>query len=51
MGLSLIRISCDEQNVASRRVIEKNGGIFLRRCENHPPHIERPYLLFEIPLI
>jgi predicted acetyltransferase len=50
MGLGLVRVSCAETNIASRRVIEKNGGLLLRRCENFPPFVERPYLLFEIPL-
>jgi len=26
MGLSRVLVTCDEDNLASRRVIEKNGG-------------------------
>jgi predicted acetyltransferase len=50
MGIGIVRISCAEDNVASRRIIENNGGVLLRRCEAtwYTPH---PYLLFEIILV
>ncbi|WP_454915477.1 GNAT family N-acetyltransferase [Xanthobacter sediminis] len=50
MGLSVPRLSCAEDNFASRRVIEANGGLLLRRC---PPawYAPDPYLLYEIPLL
>ncbi|MGJ0510889.1 hypothetical protein [Methylocystis sp.] len=42
--------SCDVDNVASRRVIEANGGVLLRQCA--PSWFaEAAYLLYEIPLI
>ncbi len=50
MGLGVVRISCGEDNLASQRVIEKNGGVLLRLC---PPdwYIDEPFLLYEIILI
>ncbi|MFG1477893.1 GNAT family N-acetyltransferase [Xanthobacter sp. V4C-4] len=50
MGLGIVRLSCVEDNIGSRRVIEANGGLLLRRC---PPawYAPDPYLLYEIPLI
>lgn len=50
MGLGIVRISCAESNAGSRRIIESNGGILLRRCEPSWFH-ETPYLMFEILLI
>lgn len=32
MGIGIVRIGCAEDNVGSRRVIEANGGLPLRRC-------------------
>ena len=50
MGIGIVRISCAEDNVASRRIIENNGGVVLRHCEAawYTPH---PYLLFEVILV
>lgn len=50
MGLGIVRLSCAEHNLGSRRVIEANGGLLLRAC---PPawYAPEPYLLYEIPLI
>ncbi|MFG1295447.1 GNAT family N-acetyltransferase [Xanthobacter variabilis] len=50
MGLSVPRLSCAEDNHASRRVIEANGGLLLRRC---PPawYAPYPFRLYEIPLL
>jgi predicted acetyltransferase len=50
MGLCVPRLSCAQDNPASRRVIEANGGVLLRDC---PPawYAPYPYLLYEIPLL
>ena len=50
MGVGVARLSCAEANVGSRRVIKSNGGLLLRRCAPNW-FVERPYLLYEIPLI
>lgn len=50
MGIGIVRISCAETNTGSRRVIEANGGVLLRRCEA-AWYTDHPYFLFEIPLI
>lgn len=45
-----IGISCSEDNIGSRKIIEANGGLLLRRCEPgwfYP----KPYFLFEVMLI
>lgn len=50
MGVGVARVSCSEDNIGSRKIIEANGGILLRRCEPawfHP----QPHLLFEVMLI
>ena len=50
MGIGIARLSCDVDKVASRRVIEANGGVLLRQCA--PSWFaEAAYLLYEIPLI
>ena len=49
MGIGLVRISCRESNHASRRIIEANGGLFIRRNEHRL--VDEPMLLFEIPLV
>ena len=50
MGLGVVRISCGEENVGSRRAIEKKGGALLRLC---PPdwYVDEPFLLYEIILV
>jgi predicted acetyltransferase len=50
MGVGTVRVSCAENNTGSRRVIEANGGILLRRCEAawYAPY---PYLLYEVILV
>lgn len=49
-AIGIDRLSCDVDNVASRRVIEANGGVLLRQCA--PSWFaEAAYLLYEIPLI
>jgi len=50
MGIGVVRISCGDGNVGSRRIIEANGGLFLRRSE-HPWFPGEPVLLFDIPLL
>jgi predicted acetyltransferase len=50
MGIDIVRLSCAEDNIASRRIIEANGGVFLRRGEPEW-FVDHPYLLFEIVLI
>ena len=50
MGLGIVRISCAEGNTGSRRIIEANGGLLLRRGE--PDWFtDEPFLLFKIPLL
>lgn len=50
MGLGVVRLSCAEANLASRRTIEANGGVLLRAA---PPawYSPDPFLLYEIPLL
>ncbi len=36
IGLSRVLLTCDDDNIASARVIEKNGGILENKVENHP---------------
>ena len=50
MGIGLVRISCAETNDASRRIIETNGGIFLRTIKDHWGS-DDAVLMFEIPLV
>jgi predicted acetyltransferase len=50
MGIGVVRLSCGEDNIGSRRAIEANGGVFLRRCEA-TWYADHPYLMYEIPVI
>ena len=50
MGIGIARVSCAEENIGSRRIIEANGGVLLRRCEPSW-YTKHPYLLYEIVLI
>ncbi len=50
MGIGIVRVSCAEENTGSRRVIEANGGVLLRRCEA-AWYAPRPYLLYEVVLV
>lgn len=34
LGIARVRVMCDESNVASRKVIEKNGGVFVDKGVN-----------------
>lgn len=49
LGLPFVEMVCDEANSASRRIIEKNGGVFLERFfyERYGP---QPRLRFRIGL-
>jgi predicted acetyltransferase len=50
MGIGVVRVSCAEENTGSRRIIEANGGVLLRRCEA-AWYSPQPYLLFEVLLV
>jgi predicted acetyltransferase len=50
MGIGIVRVSCAEENTGSRRVIEANGGVLLRRCEA-AWYTPLPYLLYEVVLV
>jgi predicted acetyltransferase len=50
MGVGIARVSCAEDNTGSRRAIERNGGLLLRRCDASW-FIGHAFLLYEIPLI
>ena len=50
MGIGIARVSCAEENIGSRRVIEANGGVLLRRCEA-TWYAPLPYLLYEVMLV
>ena len=47
LGLSRLLVSCDEDNFASRRVIEVNGGVAAGE-RAHPDHAHKRKLLFWI---
>ncbi len=34
LGLKRVLVSCDERNVSSRKIIEKNGGVFENSVDN-----------------
>ena len=36
LGIDPARVDCDADNVASRRVIEKNGGVLRRGARRQP---------------
>lgn len=50
IGLPRARLTCYEQNTASRRVMEKNGAHLVGRIINHISGKDRPTLIFEIDL-
>lgn len=49
VGLTQVEITCDPDNHASRRVIEKNGGVFVESFVN-PRYGAEPHLRFLIRL-
>lgn len=46
MGYGEVTISCNDRNFASRRVIEKNGGVLNRVNMINPEEPEREYWIF-----
>ena len=46
MGYGEVMISCNDRNFASRRVIEKNGGVLNRVNMINPEEPEREYWIF-----
>ncbi len=47
-GMARVEVCCDSENAISRRVIERNGGMLLRRLPN--PHREgQTELVFRLP--
>jgi predicted acetyltransferase len=50
MGIGIVRVSCAEDNIGSRRAIEANGGVFLHRGE--PAwYADEPFLMYEIAVV
>ena len=49
-GLSYVELTCDTTNVASRRVIEANGGVLVERFRKLPSHGGAESLRFRIDL-
>jgi predicted acetyltransferase len=50
LGITKPRLTCYETNIASRRVMEKNGAEFKGRVINRINGKDRPTLIFEIDL-
>lgn len=50
-GLAYVEVTTDADNVASRRVIETNGGILVERFQKPESHGGTPSLKFRIPLM
>ena len=50
VGMGIVRIGCKEKNEGSRRIIEGNGGVLLRRS-GPQWYCKEPFLLFEVPLV
>lgn len=50
VGLPYVEITTDPDNIASRRVIEANGGILVERFIKPPQFGSRPGLRFRITL-
>ena len=49
-GLAFVEITTDPENIASRRVIEANGGIFVERFIKPAPFGSKPGLRYRIAL-
>ena len=47
-GLEFVEITTDVENIASRRVIESNGGVFVERFRKPPAHGSTEGLRFRI---
>ena len=50
VGLPYVELATDATNVASRRVIEANGGVLLERCRKPASHGGTPSLRYRIAL-
>lgn len=50
-GLAYVEVTTDADNVASRRVIETNGGILVERFQKAKSHGGTESLRFRIPLV
>lgn len=50
LGIMRPRLTCYETNVASRRVMEKNGAVLVDRVVNRISGRDRPTFIFEIDL-
>jgi len=44
LGIHDLLITCDEDNIASRRIIEANGGILQKRIEGQPARTRRYWI-------
>jgi predicted acetyltransferase len=51
LGLPYVELSTDAQNMASRRVIETNGGTLIEEFTKPASHGSRRSLLYRIPLL
>jgi predicted acetyltransferase len=49
-GLDFVELTCDVANAASRRVIEKNGGVLVERFTLSPAYGSREEFRFRIDL-
>jgi predicted acetyltransferase len=49
-GLRYVELTCDPDNIASQRVIEANGGVFVERFLKPEQHGGMPALRFRIAL-
>ena len=47
-GMARVEVCCDSENAISRRVIERNDGVLIRRLPN-PPREGRTELVFRLP--
>ena len=41
LGLNKVLITCNDDNIGSARVIEKNGGVLLDKIINHIDGVDR----------
>jgi predicted acetyltransferase len=49
-GLEYVEITTDPENVASRRVVEANGGVLIERFRKPPQYGQNDGLRFRIVL-
>jgi predicted acetyltransferase len=50
LGLPYVEVTTDPDNLASQRVIEKNGGVLFERFVKPAVHFGKPGLRYRIPL-